>query len=293
MRALFVILLCGAVNAFAQSTSSLTDNTVVNAGSSQVQNVNGTGNTQSFAINAGSAPAQLPLTTQTGAVPSPGIFGPLGNTPGAASIPFVAAVQEMADITYTRQYQAKPLIVDGKSGQTILSVRLFPATLSKEDSDVLPETIKAVSLSAKVYQNVIPLAVITTFTKSNAGDKTDWSVIEADVQDYSWGMKGYANLIPASLLHSVSAASGVETAGWNVTAGAVLGKILSAASSGGLAPSGSIGSGKTNPTSFPGGSFVIFAAVKSGGMTFDMRVLREYFAPVRLEPVLVPAPTTK
>lgn len=291
---LVFVLCCCAVNAWAQSSqSTLTDTTVVSAGNSQAQNVNGTGNTQALTLNGGQAQAQLPLTTNAVALPSPGIYGPLGKTPGAASVPFITAAQKLCGVRYTRHYQPEVKKVDEThSGQTILQFNPFPSLQAKAGSGVEVEEMDPIDLTASVYTKVKCLATVTSFTKEKHGDTTDFAVVQADVIKHLFKVvRGYRKVAVVSLIHSVSAASGVETAGWSASVGLAIGHIINGLTSMGIAPTGTMGAGRSNPTSFPGGTFLVLALDEADGQTVDMATLRGFFAERRLDHVTVPAPS--
>lgn len=289
IRMLVLALCCSAVNAWAADASSTlnsTDTTIVSSGNL----VNAPATTASVAVTGGAAQAELPLTTNAVSPPSPGIYGPLGKTPGAASIPFISAVEEIAEIEYGAP--PKPLLIeDTQSGQTRLVFNPFPAYFARQGSSVRIERMKPPSLRAKLYKRVIPLGTITVFTKDDAGAKTDWAIVKGDVMKYLWdSLRGYRTVSSAGLIHAVSAASGVETAGWSASVGLAIGHIINALSSLGVAPTGTMGAGKTNPTSFPGGTLVIFAEEESEGMDFNMVAVEMFFAPVEIQPRLVKQP---
>lgn len=275
-------------------SSSVTTNSAVTAGSSQVENINGSGNAQTLAITGGQSPAQLPMTTQVQPM-GPNIYGPLGGTPGSASVPFIAAASKLCGVRYTKKYMPVAKATEKtKSDQTRVSFNQFPSLQVMNGSPVEVEEIDPPDLTAGVYHNVKCLGTLTMWTKEAGGTSTDFGVIQSDAMHHLFDtVRGYPKVALVSLIQAVSAASGASTEGWSLGIGGAFGHIVSALTSAGIAPTFSKGSGQTNPTNFPGGTFLVIALDQPDGQTIDMARLREFFTPPRIEQPVVVVPENK
>ncbi len=256
-------------------TANATNDVGVNAGNATVGD-----SSQSLSISGGSAPAQLPMTTQiqpTGA----NIYGPLGNTPGSASVPFSASANNLCKVVYTRKYRPTgESTEDTNSKNTRLRFNHFPTLQAMKDSRIETEEVLPPNLAINTYNNVKCLGTITMWTKEKAGTSTDFGMVEGDAINHVFDtVRGYRRVALVSLIDAVSAASGVSTDGSSFGVGGALGHIVSALTSAGIAPTFTKGSGQANPTNFPGGTFLVLALDQSNGQTVDMAQMREFFKP--------------
>jgi hypothetical protein len=262
-----------AIPSWGQATANGTAN--ASAGNAQADNA---GNNQLLQLNSTSA-APLPMTTTGSMLLSPNIFGPLGNTPGSASVPFTAAANRLCSVRYSRAYLPNTKAVeDTNSGQTRLVFNSYPSAQWKAGSAVEVNEMDPPDLTARVYNNAICLGTITVLTKESAGNSTDFSVVQADAMRFLFEeIKGYRRLALVSLIQSVSAASGVSTDSSSFGLGGLLGHIVSLTTTAGFGPTFSKGGGKTNPTNFPGGTFLVLAIDEPDGQTLDTAQLGQFF----------------
>lgn len=239
-------------------------------------------------LNSTSA-APLPMATTGTSLLAPNIFGALGNTPGSASVPFTAAANRLCSIRYSRVYlPSTKTVEDTNSGQTRLVFNPYPSAQAKNGSTVSVDEMDPPDLTAMTYNNAVCLGTITVLTKESAGNSTDFAVVQADAMRYLFDeIKGYRKVALVSLIQSVSAASGVSTDSSSFGLGGVLGHIVSLATTAGLGPTFTKGGGKTNPTNFPGGTFLVLAIDESNGQTIDTSRLGQFFVSPSAAPAVV------
>lgn len=220
------------------------------------------------------------MTTTGTALLAPNIFGVLGNTPGSVSVPFTAAANRLCNVRYSRAYlPSTKTVEDTNSGQTRLVFNPYPTTQAKKGSIVVVDEMDPPDLTAKVYNNAVCLGTITVMTKESSGNNTDFAVVQADAMRFLFDeIKGYRKLALVSLIQSVSAVSGVSTDSSSFGIGGVLGHIVSLATTAGLGPTFSKGGGKTNPTNFPGGTFLVLAVDEAEGQSVDMVAIARFFS---------------
>jgi hypothetical protein len=270
------LLLLVTSNAFGQTANAtIGTNQDVSAGNSQAVNA---GNAQSITFNGGPS---LPNTTGSPGLPAPGIFAQLGNTPGSASVPFVAAANKLCNVRYTRAAMPSTKVVENTdSGQTRIIFSAYPAMIAGAKGVIEVEEVLPPDLSPTVMEKAVCLGTITIVTKENAGNKTDFSVVQNDAMHYLFGaVRGFKKVGLVSLITGVSAASGVSTDASSFGIAGVLGHLVSAVTSAGIGPTFGKGSGNTTPSNFPGGTFLIVALEEENGQTLDMSALGRYLMP--------------
>lgn len=164
------------------------------------------------------------------------------------------------------------------SGQTRIIFSSYPALQKSKGAEV--EEVTPPDLTPTVYQGAVCLGTLTVATKESAGAKTDFAVVQGDAMRFLFDeVKGFRKVALVSLINSVSAASGVSTDASSFGIGGVLGHLVSALTSVGLGPTFSKGSGQTNPTNFPGGTFLVLAVEEAEGQTLDSAQLGKFFLP--------------
>jgi hypothetical protein len=263
--------------AFGQTaTATINGSQDVVAGNADARNA---GNIQNITFNGGTSQALLPGTTGAPAIPSPGIFTALGNTPGSASVPFIAMATKLCGVRYNKKFLPESKVVDGQSGHTTLIFSPFPTLLTQVGSKVEVEEITPPELSPNIIEKSMCLGTITVITKGDAGNTTDFSIVQNDAMRHVAGLPGFRKVILVSLINAVSAASGVTSEGSSFGLGGVVGHVLSTATSLGLGPTFGKGSGNTVPTNYPGGTFLVLAFDEEGGKDFDTSLLGHFFLP--------------
>jgi len=293
MKNLFVLLLClyatsaGAQNSNASASVGVTTNVEGVVGQQNAQQNTQTlvgGQQVGVEIKGGTQVAPLTNTVSPGLM-SPQIFGPLGNTPGSASVPFIAAANKICDVRYTRTSMPKTTVIENtESGKTRIIFSQYPALLEKGNSPVLLDEVIPPDLTPRKIERAVCLATLTVMTKEKHGNETDFAIVQDDGINLMFKtIRGFKKAVLASLITSVSAASGVSSDATSFGVGGALGKILSAVTTLGLGPSFTQGSGNSNPTNFPGGTFLVLAIEEPGGKTIDTGQLGQFYSP--------PAPT--
>lgn len=243
-------------------------------------NPTATGGSATAKVDAAQTVAPLPNIVSP-SISAPQIFGPLGNTPGSASVSFIAAANKLCGVRYTRNFLPSAVpFEDTESKQTRIIFSAYASLLMKERSDVLVEEIIPPYLAPGVFANSVCLGTLTVMTKEKSGSKTDFAVVQSDAMRFLFDrVRGYRKIALVSLITSVSAASGVSSDATSFGIGGALGHLLSSVTTLGLTPGFTSGSGNSNPTNFPGGTFLVLAVREEGGQSIDTGELAQFFPP--------------